>query len=233
MAIKAVHLSKSFGSPAVKVLHDLSFQIESGEFVALTGRSGSGKSTLLYLLGALDFPTEGHVELGGHNLSTISERELHRIRNQSVGFVFQFHYLLPELTALENVLTPVRKAADFGGAVAEFETRAQELLVRFGLEGKEHRLPRHLSGGEQQRVAIARALVMRPKYLFADEPTGALDSVNGETVIRLFEETNRIDGTTVIMVTHDTGFAARARRQIRLVDGRIAEDLVNSASPSV
>lgn len=233
MTIKAVHLSKSFGSPAVKVLHDLSFQIQAGEFVALTGRSGSGKSTLLYLLGALDFPTEGHVELGGYNLSAVSERELHRVRNQSVGFVFQFHYLLPELTALENVLTPVRKAADFGVAVKEFEVRAQELLVRFGLEGKEARLPRHLSGGEQQRVAIARALVMRPKYLFADEPTGALDSVNGETVIRLFEETNRLDGTTVIMVTHDTGFAARARRQIRLVDGRIAEDLVNSPTPVV
>ncbi len=233
MSIKAVHLSKSFGEPAIKVLHDLSFEIQAGDFVALTGRSGSGKSTLLYLLGALDFPTSGHVEMGGHDLSAVSERELHRIRNQNVGFVFQFHYLLPELSALENVLTPVRKAVDFGVDVSSFETRGRELLVRFGLEGKEGRLPRHLSGGEQQRVAIARALVMKPKYLFADEPTGALDSANGEVVIRLFEETNSVDGTTVIMVTHDTGFAARARRQIRLVDGRIAEDIVNSAPSGV
>lgn len=230
MSIQAVQLSKSFGDPPIRVLHEMSFQIESGDFVALTGRSGSGKSTLLYLLGALDFPTMGYVVLGGHNLSSVSERELHRIRNQHVGFVFQFHYLLPELTALENVLTPVRKAADFGSAVQEFQDRARELFVRFGLEGKENRLPRHLSGGEQQRVAIARALVMRPKYLFADEPTGALDSVNGETVMRLFEEANRQDGATVIMVTHDTGFASRARRQIRLVDGRIAEDVLTVSS---
>jgi putative ABC transport system ATP-binding protein/lipoprotein-releasing system ATP-binding protein len=167
--------------------------------------------------------------LGGHNLSSVSERELHRIRNLYVGFVFQFHYLLPELTALENVLTPVRKAADFTSSIQEHEARAQELLIKFGLEGKESRLPRHLSGGEQQRVAIARALVMRPKYLFADEPTGALDSVNGEIVMRLFEEANRQDGTTVILVTHDAGFAARAKRQIRLVDGKIAEDLTTQA----
>ncbi|MDZ4084073.1 MAG: ABC transporter ATP-binding protein [Bdellovibrionales bacterium] len=222
MALEAVQVSKSFGEPPTKVLHELNFLIKEGEFVALTGRSGSGKSTLLYLLGALDFPTSGKVLIDNHDISDISSEALHELRNRSIGFVFQFHYLLPELTALENVLMPARKAATKGVAIKEYVERAHGLIDEFGLSDKKNRLPRQLSGGEQQRVAIARALAMRPRYLFADEPTGSLDTVNGEIVMSLFEKTNREDKTTVILVTHDPGFAARATRQIVLVDGKMA-----------
>jgi putative ABC transport system ATP-binding protein/lipoprotein-releasing system ATP-binding protein len=222
MALEAIQVSKSFGEPPTKVLHDLDFLITEGEFVALTGRSGSGKSTLLYLLGALDFPTSGKILIDNKDISEISSEALHELRNRSVGFVFQFHYLLPELTAIENVLMPSRKAATKGVAIKEFVERAHGLMDEFGLSDKKDRLPRQLSGGEQQRVAIARALAMRPRYLFADEPTGSLDTVNGDIVMSLFEKTNREDKTTVILVTHDPGFAARATRQIKLVDGRMA-----------
>lgn len=222
MALQAIQVSKSFGEPPTKVLHELNFVINHGEFVALTGRSGSGKSTLLYLLGALDFPTSGTVLVDDHDISKISSEALHELRNRSVGFVFQFHYLLPELTAIENVLMPARKAAAKGVDTKQYVERAHALMKEFGLSDKNNRLPRQLSGGEQQRVAIARALSMRPKYLFADEPTGALDTANGEIVMSLFERTNREDGTTVILVTHDPGFAARASRQIKLVDGHIS-----------
>lgn len=221
MALKAIQVSKSFGEPPTKVLHELNFFINEGEFVALTGRSGSGKSTLLYLLGALDFPTSGKILIDNNDISEISSEALHELRNRSIGFVFQFHYLLPELTALENILMPARKAATKGLAIKEFVDRAHGLVDEFGLSDKKDRLPRQLSGGEQQRVAIARALAMRPRYLFADEPTGSLDTANGEIVMNLFEKTNREDSTTVILVTHDPGFAARATRQIRLVDGKM------------
>ncbi len=220
MGIVTKNIVKSFGQPPTTVLHGLSFSIKEGEFVSLTGRSGSGKSTLLYLLGALDTPTSGQVEIDGHDLSKISSEALHQLRNQSIGFVFQFHYLLPELTALENVLMPARKAKKD----LAMERAVRGLLVECGLSGKEDRFPGQLSGGEQQRVAIARALSMSPKYLFADEPTGALDTVNAEIVIGLFEKANRELGTTVILVTHDPAFAARAHRQIKLVDGRIDSD---------
>lgn len=222
MALEAIQVSKSFGEPPTKVLHELDFLITEGEFVALTGRSGSGKSTLLYLLGALDFPTSGKILIDNKDISEISSEALHELRNRSVGFVFQFHYLLPELTAIENVLMPSRKAATKGVAIKEFVERAHGLMDEFGLSDKKDRLPRQLSGGEQQRVAIARALAMRPRYLFADEPTGSLDTVNGDIVMSLFEKTNREDKTTVILVTHDPGFAARATRQIKLVDGKMA-----------
>lgn len=218
MAIEVQNVSKSFGDPPTTVLHQLSLRIEDGEFVALTGRSGSGKSTLLYLLGALDFPTSGKVRIDGHDLTELSEEELHRLRNQNVGFVFQSHYLLPELTALENVLMPTRKT----GSLKELTPRGLALLEEFGLKGKESRFPRQLSGGEQQRVAIARALVMNPKYVFADEPTGALDTANGEIVMQIFKRMHEEQGISVILVTHDPQFAARASRQIRLVDGRLA-----------
>lgn len=222
MPLEAIQVSKSFGEPPTKVLHELDFRIAEGEFVALTGRSGSGKSTLLYLLGALDFPTSGKILIDDKDISEISSEALHELRNRSVGFVFQFHYLLPELTAIENVLMPSRKAASKGVAIEEYVERAHGLMDEFGMSDKKSRLPRQLSGGEQQRVAIARALAMRPRYLFADEPTGSLDTVNSDIVMSLFEKTNREDKTTVILVTHDPGFAARATRQIKLVDGRIA-----------
>ncbi len=218
MGIVATGVGKSIGKPIVRILGDISLEIRSGEFVALTGRSGSGKSTLLYILSTLDDASEGRVEIDGRDVARMSATEISEIRNERVGFVFQFHYLLAELTALENVLMPARKT----GRTEELTSYARELLGRFGLGGKEDRLPRQLSGGEQQRLAIARALVMKPRYLFADEPTGSLDSANSEIVMKLIRESNRNFGTTVIMVTHDLGYAGWADRRIHLVDGRIS-----------
>ena len=212
-------VGKSFGSPPTTVLRDISLTINDGDFIALTGRSGSGKSTLLYIVSTLDTPTTGTVELDGKDTATMSSHELHEFRNHSMGFVFQFHYLLPELTALENVLMPALKS----GERDKREPLAHDLLTEFGLADKLHRLPSQLSGGEQQRVAIARALVMEPKYLFADEPTGNLDSANGAVVMDIIKRVNRDQGTTVIMVTHDPDFASEARRQIHLIDGCTAQ----------
>jgi putative ABC transport system ATP-binding protein/lipoprotein-releasing system ATP-binding protein len=216
MGIVVKHMGKEIGDPPTRVLADINLEIRDGEFVALTGRSGSGKSTLLYLLSSLDSPSEGVVELDGHDLMSMPAEELHRFRNQHMGFVFQFHYLLAELTSLENVLMPARKFEQH----LERRARAEHLLEAFGLKEKMNRLPRQLSGGEQQRVAIARALVMEPRYLFADEPTGSLDTINGESVMNLIREANRERGTTVVMVTHDPDFARLAERQILLADGR-------------
>lgn len=216
--IVAKGVGKSLGTPPNIILADIDLEIREGEFVALTGRSGSGKSTLLYLLSSLDTVTAGRVEFGGRDLTRLSSRELNEFRNQNMGFVFQFHYLISELSALENALLPARKA----GRMRKVADYATHLLTEFGLGEKLDRLPRQLSGGEQQRVAIARALSMRPKYLFADEPTGALDSVNGDIVMKIIRKANT-DGTTVVMVTHDPDFAATAQRQVHLADGRIVK----------
>jgi putative ABC transport system ATP-binding protein/lipoprotein-releasing system ATP-binding protein len=168
-------------------------------------------------MGTLDQPISGKIYFNGADSSLWSEREVHRFRNEKLGFVFQFHYLIPELTALENILLPTRKL----GRDTELRPRAHELLEEFGLKGKEGRRATQLSGGEQQRVAVARALILRPQLLLADEPTGNLDSENGEIVLRLFEKLNREHSMTVIMVTHDPDYAARATRRIHMVDGRI------------
>lgn len=219
MTIIARHLNKSIGEPPTQVLFDINLEIREREFIALTGRSGSGKSTLLYLLSTLDSPSNGLLEIDGENVAQLSQEALYRFRNERMGFVFQFHYLFAELTALENILMPARKA----GREAERTPFARTLLDRFGLGTKAHRLPRQLSGGEQQRVAIARALVMQPRYLFADEPTGSLDSVNGEIVMNIIRDSNTEFGTTVVLVTHDADFARSAKRQIHLADGKIVE----------
>jgi ABC-type lipoprotein export system ATPase subunit len=214
MSIVATQVGKLIGHPPTQVLSDITLDIRDGEFIALTGRSGSGKSTLLYLLSSLDTAYDGTIEIGGRGVNRMDEAELGRFRNRQMGFVFQFHYLLAELTALENVLMPARKAG-------EETTRLEQgvaLLQQVGLGEKRHRLPRELSGGEQQRVALARALVMQPRYLFADEPTGNLDSVNGETVMRIIREANQKLGTTVVLVTHDADFARMAKRQIHLIE---------------
>ncbi len=218
MGLRASHIVKSFGTPPTHVLKDISLTIDDGDFVSITGRSGSGKSTLLYVMSTLDQATSGEIEIDGEKISRMPSERLHRFRNQNMGFVFQFHYLLPELTALENVLIPARKTKRH----AEKTELALSLLERFGLESKENRLPGQLSGGEQQRVAIARALVMKPKYLFADEPTGNLDSANGDQVIRILKELNESEKMTVVIVTHDPDYAALAKRQVHLVDGRIS-----------
>lgn len=217
--IRAENIIKSFGE--FEILHGISLEIPDKSLVSITGRSGSGKSTLLYSLSSLDKPTSGQVVIDGESLYAKSSEELHRFRNLSMGFVFQFHYLLPELTALENVLMPARKTRREG----ELKEKALQLLKKFDLEGKEHKSPRSLSGGEQQRVAIARALIMDPKYIFADEPTGNLDSVNGSIVMKILKEITRETDCTVLFVTHDREYAASADLRIHLVDGRVSTEI--------
>jgi lipoprotein-releasing system ATP-binding protein len=219
MGIIASHVGKVIGNPPARILTDVSLNIQDGEFVALTGKSGSGKSTLLYILSSLDNATEGHIEMSGHNVTQMKTEDLNRFRNEKMGFVFQFHYLLAELTAIENVLMPAKRSKREN----QCRGRAERILEEFGLGKKLHRLPRQLSGGEQQRVAIARALVMEPQYLFADEPTGSLDSTSGEKVMSIMKEANKKMGTTIIMVTHDPDFAQLANRQIHLSDGKVVK----------
>lgn len=215
--IRTKSLCKSFGDPPLQVLFDLNIEIPDGSFTSVTGRSGSGKSTLLYCISTLDTPTTGEVFFDDRSLSQMTPDELHYFRNQEMGFIFQFHYLLPELTALENVLMPSRKT----NTQQKRLERAKFLLHQFGLDSKFGRLPRELSGGEQQRVAIARALIMEPKYIFADEPTGNLDSVNGALVMEILKKITVDNKTSVIYVTHDLEFAKLASHTIQLVDGHI------------
>ena len=217
MSIVTTKLHKSFGTPPTDVIKGLDLTIQDGEFAAILGRSGCGKSTLLYLLSTLDQPSSGSLQIDGHEISKLSSRDLHEFRNQSMGFIFQFHYLLPELTALENVLMPAMKTKQH----VTKTLFAKELLERFGLGDKLNRLSTQLSGGEQQRVAIARALIMKPRYLFADEPTGNLDSANGDVVMNILSTINKEDRTTIIMVTHDPDYAAMATRKIQMADGLI------------
>lgn len=217
MGIQAKGVNKTLGAPPTHVLFDVDVSIGDGEFVSVTGKSGSGKSTLLYLLSTLDSPSAGVVEISNQDVARMSVQEVHEFRNKNIGFVFQFHYLLPELTALENVLMPAMRFHQ----EKELRPRALELLGKFGLADKAGRYAGQLSGGEQQRVAIARALIMRPKYIFADEPTGNLDSKNGLVVMELLRREARDHRTTVVYVTHDAGYAAFGDRQIELVDGRV------------
>lgn len=216
--IKAHKLTKKFSEEDAAVIKGIDLEIKDGDFISLMGRSGSGKSTLLYLLSTLDRNFEGSVHYDGKEVRKMGVAEIHNLRNTQIGFVFQFHYLLSELTALENILLPARKA----GLLKEKTKLAQELLEQVGLPDKGGRLPANLSGGEQQRVAIARALIMGPKYLFADEPTGNLDSLNGEVIFDLFTKFNKEYGTAIVYVTHDKEFGNRAIRKIRLIDGQIS-----------
>ncbi len=219
MSIIARNITKDFGNPTVKVLHEINLEIKDGEFVALTGKSGSGKSTLLYIISSLDHPTNGSVIINGKEVSSMDETEIHRFRNLHVGFVFQFHHLLPELTTIDNVLLPARKTGRHKNK--ERIEYANSILEEFGIIDKANRIPAQLSGGERQRVALARALTMEPDHIFADEPTGNLDSKNGEIVMDLFQRINKEKKTTIVMVTHDRDFASVAHRQVVLVDGRI------------
>lgn len=219
MSLEIQNLMKSFGENATLILKGINLKIEDGEFVSIVGRSGSGKSTLLYIISTLDNATDGKILYDGKNIVNYSEDEIHEFRNSALGFVFQFHYLLPELTVLENVTMPARKHKKH----LEVEEYAIELLSEVGLLDKKNRKATELSGGEQQRVAIARALVMKPKYLFADEPTGNLDTYNGDLIMQLFKNINDKYKTTVVYVTHDLDYANMARRKIELVDGKILE----------
>ena len=197
------------------ILSSIDLRIKRGESVAITGESGSGKSTLIGLLSGLDTPSAGSILLNGRSLTTLDEDGRARVRNEWIGFVFQSFQLLPSLTALENVMLPLELKGD-----AAAETRAREWLGRVGLAGRLTHTPQQLSGGEQQRVALARAFATRPKILFADEPTGNLDSRTGAAVIELLFELNRENHTTLLLVTHDAALAGRCERTIKLAAGR-------------
>jgi lipoprotein-releasing system ATP-binding protein len=210
------------GAAAREVLRGVDLEIGAGEFAALVGPSGSGKSTLLYLLGGLDHPDRGSVAIDGVELAAVGDDELATLRNRLIGFVYQFHFLLPEFSALDNVLMPLW--ARGGGTSRDDRAWGRELLGRVGVDDKAAKLPRELSGGEQQRVAVARALVNRPRLLLADEPTGNLDSANARTVYDLFRELNRTWRQTILVVTHDPEWAARSDRVLHLLDGRLVGD---------
>ena len=220
-AVAARGLEKTYamGGGEVAALSGVDLAVGRGEMVAVMGVSGAGKSTLLHLLGALDRPTRGEVILAGRSLSGCSEAELARLRNERVGFVFQFHHLLPEFSGRENVMMPglIR-----GARKKEAEERARELLGRVGLADRWRHRPGELSGGEQQRVAIARALMNNPSVVLADEPTGNLDSSTAETIFELLQEINEESGQTILAATHNSSMAERMDRVVVVVDGKIA-----------
>jgi putative ABC transport system ATP-binding protein/lipoprotein-releasing system ATP-binding protein len=216
--LKARGLRRSFriGGASIEVLRGIDIDIAAGESVFLCGASGAGKTTLLYTLAGLETPEAGAVEFEGSSLYALSGNALARLRNKRMGFVFQSYFLLPELTALENVLLPALIRGKSEAA------RGRDLLERVGLSGRIDHLPAELSGGEQQRVAIARSLINDPAILFADEPTGNLDSKNGEVIINLLLDLSRADGRTLAVVTHDENLARRGDRLVRIVDGCLA-----------
>jgi ABC-type lipoprotein export system ATPase subunit len=219
LSAKGVRKTYILGKRSLEVLRGVDVELRRGDFLAVRGASGAGKSTLLHLLGGLDMPSQGEIHLAGRNLATLSRRELARLRNREVGFIFQAYYLLPELDALENVCLPARMARM---PAAKVQTRGRELLERVGLKDRIEHRPYELSGGEQQRVAIARALINEPDLILADEPTGNLDSHSGEEIIELLCALREEKLTTLVMATHDAKVAARAPRVIELVDGQIS-----------
>lgn len=209
------------GDNEVHALQGISFEIEQGEFLSIMGPSGSGKSTCMNMIGCLDRPTSGIVEINGKRTSEMSEKELAILRNKTVGFVFQQYHLIPGMNVLENVMLPLKYQRV---EMAKRKTLAEEALKAVGLEERMHHRPHELSGGQKQRVAIARAMITKPKILLADEPTGALDSVTGKQVMELFRTINHEEGTTIIIVTHDPGIGASTERCIRILDGKIVEE---------
>ncbi|MBT4919338.1 MAG: ABC transporter ATP-binding protein [Flavobacteriaceae bacterium] len=219
-AISINNINKHFYDPVeFQVLKDISFDVKKGEFVAVTGKSGSGKSTLLYLLSTMDTQYDGKIEINGTELTGLSQNELAKFRNEQIGFVFQFHFLLPEFTVLDNVMLPAlklnKKSKD------EIEAEAIASLHLLGLKGNEHKKASKISGGQQQRVAIARALINSPSIIMGDEPTGNLDSKNTNIVFDVFKELAKERGQTIIAVTHDDEFAANCDRIIEMSDGKI------------
>jgi lipoprotein-releasing system ATP-binding protein len=221
--IQAAGVVKGYRTDAgyVSVLDRLDLRVPAGEMVAIVGASGVGKSTLLHVVGTLDRPESGTVTVAGADVFALGERELRVFRNRTLGFVFQFHHLLPEFTALENVMMPLLVARR---PVGEARRRATELLAELGLEGRGHHRPGALSGGEQQRVAVGRALALSPRALLADEPTGNLDQDTGERLHELLRRLNREQGLTVVAVTHNGRLAAACDRTLRLSSGRLQED---------
>ena len=222
-----VYKDLQMGRLTVHILRGISLEIRAGEFLSIIGPSGSGKSTLLGLIGGLDSPTSGQVFIDDVDITTLGERALTRIRNEKIGFVFQFFNLVPTLTAEENVALPIRFARK-----RQFNPvkRARELLELLEVDDRLHHRPSQLSGGQQQRVAIARALANNPPLLMCDEPTGNLDTISGGLVMQALHDVNQQMGTTIILVTHDMDIAAQAERVISLIDGRIADDFDPRAS---
>jgi putative ABC transport system ATP-binding protein len=219
VSVDALSKTVSTSEGALTILSHVSFKVAEGQTLAIVGASGSGKSTLLGLMAGLDIPSSGSVSLAQQNLTAMNEDERARFRQDNVGFVFQSFQLLPALTALENVMLPLELAG-----VRDARDRARNILDRVGLAARQTHYPRQLSGGEQQRVAIARAFVKQPKILFADEPTGNLDTTTGQKMVDLLFELNRERGATLILVTHDRELAARCDRRLTIVAGTIAHD---------
>jgi len=216
------NICKSYymGEEELKILHNVNLTVNSGEFLSILGPSGSGKSTMMNIIGCLDVPSSGDYILSGNNINDLDEIDLAKARNKEIGFVFQSFHLLPRMTALQNVELPLIYS---GLPYSERQKRAKAILERVGLGDKMRNLPNQLSGGQQQRVAIARALVTEPTILLADEPTGALDQKTGAQVMELFEELNK-DGRTIIMITHDTDIAFKAKRVVKILDGYLTEE---------
>jgi len=221
--VDSVHKSYDLGETSVHALRGVTFRIEKGEFVSIMGPSGSGKSTLMNIIGCLDTPSEGTYFLNQRNVGQLDEEQLAGIRNQEIGFIFQQFHLLPRSTALENVALPLKYASV---QRAEQLSRAEEVLNKVGLSGRLSHKPTELSGGEQQRVAIARALVNSPSILFADEPTGNLDSKTGKEVLEIFKELNE-KGQTIVVITHERDIAKQSHRTITIKDGEIESDSMN------
>ncbi len=219
--IEVRNVSRSFnnGKQVTEVLKDINLTVDEGDFVSIMGPSGSGKSTLLYLLGGLDTPTTGSVSIHGRDLSTLSDKQLSSMRNEEIGFVFQFYNLVPNLNVVDNISLPLMLA---GKKQSAYKDKIDECLELIGMQDKRRLTPRELSGGQQQRVAIARSLVFDPEVLFLDEPIGNLDSKSGTKIMELFRRINRKYGKTIVQVTHSEEAARYGTRLIRIVDGEIA-----------
>jgi len=223
ISLKKVNKEYLLGDGSIfTALKDINLEIQSGEFSAIIGPSGSGKSTLMHMVGLLDKPSRGEIIVNGKDISKLDDNQTSTLRNSYVGFVFQQFNLLNKLTILENILLPTfysRKILDFDPL-----ERADMLMEKFGIISKKNSFPNRISGGQQQRVAVARALIMKPQLILADEPTGNLDHKTGNEIITLFEELNKAEGITIVMVTHEMEIAERTRRQIRVLDGEIISD---------
>lgn len=223
LELKNVSKRYGDGGETVEVLEEVSLRVEAGETVSVVGPSGSGKSTLLNLIGGLDRPDGGVINLDGEDLATLSDDALAKVRNRKIGFVFQLHHLLPQCTALENVLLPTLAGRCTADERKAFAKRAELLLERVGLTDKRHSFPGQLSGGQRQRVALVRAMICRPSVVLADEPTGSLDADTAEQTAEALIALNRMEGTTLIVATHATGLAARMGKRYRLENRKMEE----------
>ena len=227
--LRAENISKTYRRHAVqvRVLSGLNLEVKTGEFLSIVGASGSGKSTLLHLLGTLDAPDTGAIYLDGKRIDNLPARDREALRNRTFGYIFQFYHLLPELTALNNVLMPAyiaHSTREWWKQRSAWRARAEELLRKVGLSHRMKHRPRELSGGELQRAAVARALLMRPRVLLADEPTGNLDADTGGEIVRLLRDLNREEGVTIVMVTHNLDIVSATDRVVRMAGGVLCDD---------